>query len=85
MNNKSKLVTAALTGILLASSSCGSSSNHTSTHEIGECHGVNSCKGKSDCGGKGHGCAGLNTCKGKGWKKMSQSDCDNSKGEFVKI
>ena len=73
------LVTAALSGLMLAAS-CGSSQSTASIE--GKCFGINSCKGQTDCGGKDHACAGKNSCKGQGWKKMTRSDCDAKMGKF---
>jgi hypothetical protein len=75
MDTKNLLLTAAMTGIMLGGSALASDSGKTTTDTV-HCQGVNSCKATGDCGGKTHGCAGSNECKGKGWKKMSQKDCD---------
>lgn len=83
-NNKKAMLTAAVSGILLAASYAIPVSAHGG--ERGECYGVNSCKGKGDCGGKDpsgkHGCAGKNECKGKGWLKMTEEACDQKGGTF---
>jgi hypothetical protein len=88
MDSKSKMVKAALSGLMIGSvclSGCTTWSGGGSSSEAsGECHGVNSCKGTGDCGGKGHSCAGKNECKGKGWKKMSEKDCNGKGGTFKK-
>jgi len=83
--NKSTLVAAAITGLMLTSVGCSSTqknSGGSTGTAMGECHGVNSCKGKGECGGKGHSCAGKNSCKGKGWVKMNKADCEEKGGEF---
>ncbi len=73
------LVTAALSGLLLAAGTAVSTAPMTE----GKCFGINACKGKGDCGGKGHDCAGKNSCKGKGWKKMTKAQCEAKKGKFA--
>ncbi len=81
--NKTILVTAALTGLMLtACASNPTSSNSDSSAAAGECHGVNACKGQGECGGPGHACAGKNSCKGQGWVKLSKADCDQKSGTF---
>ena len=45
------------------------------------CTGVNSCKGQSSCKGADNSCKGQNSCKGKGFKEMTQKDCDAAKAE----
>ncbi len=82
MNKKSLLLAAAVSGLILGSTSGCSKFSKTNDSTVGHCHGVNSCKGKGDCGGKGHGCAGLNNCKGKGWVRKTQVDCEKLSGNF---
>src|SRR5579863_2091125 len=43
------------------------------------CNGVNSCKGQSSCKSASNSCKGQNSCKGKGFKEMTQKDCDAAK------
>lgn len=78
--NKTTILTAALTGLMLAG--CASGSKTASETAQGECHGVNSCKGKGECGGAGYSCAGKNSCKGQGWVKLSKAECDQKSGKF---
>jgi len=82
--NKITVLTAAITGMLLASGCSTTKSTAASNADLaqGECHGVNGCKGKGDCGGKGYSCAGKNSCKGKGWLKLSKAECDEKGGKF---
>ena len=79
--NKTILLAAAVTGLMMAGCSTAGSSSGTSV-AAGECHGVNSCKGKGECGGAGHSCAGKNSCKGQGWVKLSKADCEGKGGKF---
>ena len=83
-NKQTLFVSAALTGLLLATGCASQKGNTESSSSVamGECHGVNSCKGTGDCGGKGYSCAGKNACKGKGWLKMSKADCTEKGGKF---
>jgi hypothetical protein len=46
-----------------------------------KCEGVNSCKGHSDCKTAENACKGKNGCGGKGFKMMSQADCDAAKAK----
>lgn len=80
----SLLVSAALTGLLVAGGTSANAHEKMDKEIKGECHGINSCKGKGDCGGKGYSCAGKNSCKGKGWLNMSQEDCDKKGGQYKK-
>ena len=77
MSQKSILLGAALSGLLIASG-CAHSMDSMSGGEMakGQCHGVNACKGKGDCSSATHDCAGENSCEGKGWLKMSKADCE---------
>jgi len=43
------------------------------------CTGVNACKGQSACKSANNSCKGQNSCKGKGFKEMTQKDCDAAK------
>ncbi|OQW47592.1 MAG: hypothetical protein A4S09_14865 [Proteobacteria bacterium SG_bin7] len=82
--NKTVVLTAALTGLIMAGCASGAKGTSDSSSSVaqGECHGVNSCKGTGECGGAGHSCAGKNSCKGKGWLKLSKADCDSKGGTF---
>lgn len=82
--NKTVILTAALTGLMLAGCASGTqaTSDSSSTVAKGECHGINACKGTGECGGAGHSCAGKNSCKGKGWVTLSKLDCDSKGGTF---
>lgn len=81
--NKAAILTAALTGLVLAGCASGQKATSDSASVAqGECHGVNACKGQGECGGAGHACAGKNSCKGQGWLKLSKADCDQKGGKF---
>jgi hypothetical protein len=45
------------------------------------CQGVNACKGQSACKSANNACKGQNSCKGKGFKEMTQKECDAAKAE----
>jgi hypothetical protein len=75
MDTKKLLLSAAVAGLVIGGSVLASDSEKPAGKTV-HCKGINSCKGTGDCGGKTHGCAGQNACKGKGWKKLSQKECD---------
>ncbi len=81
---KSKIMFAALTGLVLASNAGAAEKAKTAAPAtpMGECHGMNECKGKGECGGQGHSCHGMNTCKGQGWVTLSEKDCKSKKGQW---
>lgn len=83
---KSKLMTAAFTGLVLALNANAVEKTKSSAESTvtGECHGMNTCKGQGECGGQGHECAGKNTCKGKGWKTLTEKECEKKKGQWKK-
>ncbi len=80
--NKSVLIAAAVTGLMMSACSTTPTNSSASSTATGECHGVNSCKAQGECGGAGHSCAGKNSCKGQGWVKLSKADCDKKDGKF---
>lgn len=85
--NKKAIITAAISGILLAASYGIPANSAERTGAVGECHGVNGCKGKGDCGGvnangQKHSCAGQNDCKGRGWIGLTKEACDMKGGKF---
>jgi hypothetical protein len=83
---KSKLMFAAITGLVVASSA-GAAEKAKSTEPtttMGECHGVNECKGTGQCATQTHSCAGANACKGQGWISMTEKDCTTKKGKWKK-
>lgn len=80
--NKAALVTAALTGLMLAGCSTTQTAQTDTSDAKGECHGVNSCKGTGACGGAGYSCAGKNSCKGQGWVSLTKADCTEKGGKF---
>ncbi len=84
ISNKSFLVSAALSGLLLAAG-CAHYHDSGSGAQMakGQCHGVNNCKGKGECKSAGHSCEGKNDCKGKGWVTMSKDDCNAKGGQYV--
>lgn len=81
---KSKLVLAAMTGLVMATTSHAAekSKPKPASTPMGECYGMNECKGKGECGGQGHACAGSNTCKGQGWVTLNEKDCTSKKGTW---
>jgi len=84
MTQKSLLLGAALSGLLIASG-CAHSHDSASMGEMakGQCHGVNDCKGKGECKTLANSCEGKNDCKGKSWMSMSKADCDTKGGSYM--
>lgn len=86
MKQRTLLLGAAVSGMLLAAGTLSSQNNQPANDKTqGKCMGVNSCKGKGDCHTKDHTCAGKNGCSGKGWKKMSVKECNDKKGKWEKL
>ena len=82
MSQKSLLLGAALSGLLIATG-CAHSTDSMSAGEMGkgQCHGVNDCKG--ECKTANNSCEGKNDCKGKSWISLSKADCDTKGGTYV--
>jgi hypothetical protein len=80
MNAKSAVLAAAAAALFTAGVTAAPGTA-TAEHHEGKihCEGVNSCKGTTDCGTASHDCSGKNACKGKGWKKMTEAECDTAK------
>jgi hypothetical protein len=81
MKNTSKaLMTAAVAGILTASTATIAAPAHTADADAaknGHCVGANSCKGKGACKqASQNDCKGKNGCKGKGFVEMTKTECD---------
>jgi hypothetical protein len=81
---KSKLLFAALTGFVMASSAGAADKAKApeTSASTDECHGINTCKAKGECGGSGHSCHGQNSCKGKGWVTRTEKDCISQGGHW---
>lgn len=83
-NNK-VLLSAAISGIMLASAT-GISAQHSGSEETKvKCHGVNDCRGQGACegvhdDGRKYTCAGGNECRGKGYIKTTKAECDEKGG-----
>ncbi len=89
MTNNSKLLTAAVAGLMglsaLAAVAEDSAPAKTKTAKPNKdanvhCYGVNKCKAMGKCAQPGHGCAGANSCKGQGWLPMPKSSCEAIEG-----
>lgn len=81
------LLSAAMSGLILASGCVKKSGEDAADAEVGECHGVNECKGTGACQGQRsdgtrYGCSGGNECKGKGWLKMTEKECKEKGGTY---
>ncbi len=75
MNNKQKFVSAAIAGILGASTVMAQTGGAApaAAPAKGQCQGANACKGKSACMGAHNKCAGQNACAGKGWTEAADA------------
>ena len=85
MTNNSKLLTAAVAGLMGMTAMAASAGDKPAAKKADKdanvhCYGVNKCKGMGKCSGPGHGCAGANTCKGQGWLPMPKSSCEAIEG-----
>lgn len=92
---KNTLVTGALLGLSIFSSTAFAQSAVTATSDTVMCHGVNSCKGSGACAGKVDACsgkdgcnaeikcAGHNSCKGKGLVKLTKKECLDKGGKIA--
>lgn len=86
MDKTTLLVTAAMTGFMLAACKPTEQVGEQSNEPVyGECYGINSCKGKGACGTEKHSCAGQNSCKGQGWVKETKGDCETKKGSWKEL
>jgi uncharacterized membrane protein len=79
VNKRSALLAAAAAALFVGGQATIASANHHEAGETVKCDGVNSCKGHSDCKTDHSECNGHNECAGKGWKNMSQAECDAAK------
>ena len=91
MNETSKklLFGAAMSGMLLVAGCNAEKKSETPAPKmdekvVGQCNGINSCKGQGSCHSKANSCAGKNSCKGEGWMNMSEEECQEHSGTFVK-
>jgi uncharacterized membrane protein len=89
MNEKSKLLTAAVAGLMglsaiaVAGDKAAKSEKKADKDANVHCFGVNKCKGLGKCSQPGHGCAGANSCKGQGWLPMPKSSCEAIEGGTI--
>ena len=77
--NKRSAVLAAAAAALFVGGQAGVAAADSHEAEGVKCEGVNSCKGQSDCKTDHSECNGHNECAGKGWKQMTQDECDAAK------
>jgi uncharacterized membrane protein len=79
MNKRSALLAAAAAALFVSGQAGTAGANHHEANETVKCEGVNSCKGQSECKTDHSECNGHNECAGKGWKSMTQAECDAAK------
>jgi len=84
MNAKSAVLAAAAAALFAAGVTAAPGTATAGDSDKVHCQGVNACKGQTDCGTASHDCSGKNACKGKGWKKMTQAECDAAKEAMKK-
>jgi uncharacterized membrane protein len=70
---------AAAAGALLLSAAPALADHHEAKDSKVKCEGVNSCKGQSECHSASNQCAGQNGCAGKGFKMLTQEECEAAK------
>ena len=80
-NNKAFMLAAA-TAVLFAGGVTGTVSAQAEEAKV-HCGGVNACKGQSDCATAQNACKGMNACKGKGYKDVTQAECDKAGGKSL--
>jgi hypothetical protein len=71
-----KMMMAAVISGILGSGMLASPQAEGASKDLVKCVGANSCKGQSECSTASNSCGGQNGCSGKGWKKMSEADCN---------
>ena len=81
MKTHSKLAATAAAALFLAGFAGAAQAEEKGSEGMVKCEGVNSCKGHSDCKTAENACKGKNGCGGKGFKMMSQADCDAAKAK----
>ena len=81
MISKSSWVATAAAALFLAGFAGAAKADDNEGEGMVKCEGVNSCKGHSDCKTAENACKGKNGCGGKGFKMMSQADCDAAKAK----
>ena len=84
LKSKSGAVLAATAATLFLAGAAVSTISSPAYAAQGQCFGANACKGQSACKSAANACKGLNSCKGQGFSKMSDKQCANTGGKFVK-
>jgi uncharacterized membrane protein len=84
MKTRNALAATAAAALFLAGFAGAASADDKASEGLVKCEGVNSCKGHSDCKTAENSCKGKNGCGGKGFKMMSQADCDAAKAKASK-
>jgi hypothetical protein len=84
LDSKSGATLAAAAATLFLAGATVSTLSSPANAASGQCFGANACKGQSACKNASNSCKGLNACKGLGFSKMSDKQCANTGGKFVK-
>jgi hypothetical protein len=84
LNSKSGATLAAAAATLFLAGSVVATSTSPASAATGKCMAANACKGQSACKSASNACKGLNACKGNGFSMMSEKQCANKGGAFVK-
>ena len=79
MNKRSAMLAAAAAALFVTGQATPAAAAQNEAGETVKCEGVNSCKGQSDCKTDHSECGGHNECAGKGWKNLTQEECDAAK------
>jgi hypothetical protein len=84
LDSKSGTTLAAAAATLFLAGAAVSTVSTSAQAAMGQCFAANACKGQSACKSAANACKGLNSCKGQGFSKMSDRQCANVGGKFVK-
>ncbi len=84
-SNKTSAIIASAAAAMLSSAPTIVSADSSDSLLVGECWGVNACKGSSACKTASSSCAGQNACKSQGFIRMTELQCSEFGGDFMKI
>jgi hypothetical protein len=84
LDSRSGATLAAAAATLFLAGAVVSTVSSPANAAAGKCMAANACKGQSACKSASNSCKGLNACKGQGFSAMSDKQCANVGGKFVK-
>jgi len=84
LDSRSGATLAAAAATLFLAGAVVSTVSSSANAATGKCMAANACKGQSACKSASNSCKGLNACKGQGFSAMSDKQCANVGGKFVK-